>query len=949
MRKICKILVALALVLLCACVLLPSEVWAASNGTCGENVTWTLDDSGTLTISGSGQMYDYVYNDDSPTDASHPWASVATSIKKVVIEDGVTSIGDYAFGKCYNLASISIPNSVDRIGYAAFNDCISLTSVVIPNGVKIIDTFAFCKCSVLNTISLPASLESIENYAFYYCTSLKSVTYCGTEDMWNQISVGKKNTSLTDSSLSYHSWSGSACKVTCSLCNFSPDNGAHNVVNGLCTACKRYGYCGRWGNRSGVTWHYDNVGTLTISGTGAIVDMGDIDLDGMRYDPIEAPWSSFAGSIKSIVIQSGVTGIGHWVFNDCVKATSVTIPSSIAYIDDAVFGNCISLENVYITDLAKWCSIGFFDFDSNPLCQAESLYLNGDLVTDLIIPNGVTNIEEFAFYSCESLTSVTIPVSVTMIAERAFAACTGLQNINVDENNTAYSSDSQGILYNKQKTTLIQAPGGITSCVIPEGVTAIGQYAFRSCANLRTVTIPASVTSIGGYAFNYCHGLRGVYISDLSAWCNIDFGSFSSNPLNYGNILYLNDQAVTELEIPEGVTAIKNFAFFNCKSLTRVIIPKGVTTIGEKAFYNCLNLTNISIPVSMATIAEEAFYNCAALEKVCFCESDNVWEKISIHGTNTFLINASRDHDWERYVCALCGVERVDEKLVYFATPSLSFQDYIGLQVLFKNSVAKDYDSVFVEITQVTPDGVVSTVSEGTPYKSAYRYFEQQIVSWSMTEQVTMTLCGVKGEEVYKGASFTTSVKDLAMGMLVKFEFNEELIKCQALVDMLNYGAAVQTSYNYNANNLPNADLEDFAVYGSTNMPELSEINQITGTGKVAVTTHNVSLQAKVELQMLFKTDVSAYTPKVTVNGEPVEVYMDRESYQDKGYTILRVAVKAVQMRDIFTIALYDVDGNPVTKVYNLCATAYINEQLASNRGAALIALMRYTDSVSKL
>jgi len=703
-------------------------------------------------------------------------------------------------------------------------------------------------------------------------------------------------------------------------------------------------YKGKCGDN--VTWELHSDGTLVISGSGSMYNFTKWGMLG--FFGFEAPWEACSNRIRSVVISEGVTSIGEGAFWGCANLTTMSIPKSVRYIGDAAFENCTSLRDVYIADLAAWCAIDFYDFDSNPMYQAENLYVNGEPVTELEIPTSVKSIQEFAFYSCESLNSVTIPTGVTAIGERSFASCTNLTKIQVAAGNVYYSSDAQGVLYNKTKTVLIQAPGALTSCVIPNGVTEIGEYAFRSCASLRTVTIPESVTDIGGYAFNYCHGLRGVYISDLAAWCRINFGSFSANPLNYANILYVNNKAVTELVIPEGITEIKNFAFFNCKSLTGVTIPEGVTDIGDKAFYNCLNVTSVTIPVSMKNIGEEAFYNCVALEKVFYCAGNMAWEAINVHSSNTYLLNAVIDHDWDGYVCRICGYERVDESLVYYGAPSLSFQDYIGMQILIRNGDVSKYDSVYVIAEQETPNGIVKTKLEGIPFYGAYQVFDHQVVSWSMTEDVTMILCGEVDGKVYRGATLTGSVQSLAMQMILKYAASDA-DNCRVLVDMLNYGAAVQSLFNYNADKLANAELGELAAFGTAEKPAFAATNVIAGTGKVKVLVDNISLQSKVEIQLLFSADISAYTAKATVNGSETVVILDKTSYAEYGWTLLRVPIKANQMRDTFTVALYDADGNPVTQVYNVSAEGYATARLNSTYHALDVALMRYGDSVKKL
>lgn len=146
-----------------------------------------------------------------------------------------------------------------------------------------------------------------------------------------------------------------------------------------------------------------------------------------------------------------------------------------------------------------------------------------------------------------------------------------------------YKPDGFGanIISNKyedgQGTLLFDAP-----------VTSIGGSAFYKCTSLTNVTIPDSVTSIGSDAFRGCSSLTSVYITDIAAWCNISFSNYDSNPLNYAGNLYLNNELVTDLIIPDGVTKIGSYAFYNCDSLTSVTIPDSVTSIGDKAFSICI-------------------------------------------------------------------------------------------------------------------------------------------------------------------------------------------------------------------------------------------------------------------------------------------------------------------------------------------------------------------------
>ena len=376
--------------------------------------------------------------------------------------------------------------------------------------------------------------------------------------------------------------------------------------------------------------------------------------------------AAFSGcsGLTSVTIPSSVTSIGNWAFRGCSGLTSITIPSSVTSIGSAAFDGCSGLNAVYIDNLYAWVQIQFGNTLANPLWYAHHLYLNGEEITNLIIPSGVTSIGNWAFNACSGLTSVTIPSSVTSIGRHAFRGCSGLTSVTIPSSVTSIGSDAfdgcsglnavyidnlyawvqiqfgntlanplgyaHHLYINSEEITNLIIPSGVTSIgnwafnacsgltsvTIPSSVTSIGNWAFNACSGLTSVTIPSSVTSIGSAAFDGCSGLNAVYIDNLYAWMQIQFGNSSANPLELAHHLYLNGEEIKNLIIPSGVTSVGNDAFNGCSGLTSVTIPSSVTSVGNGAFCMCSSLTSVTIPSSVTSVGDSAFYGCSGLTSV---------------------------------------------------------------------------------------------------------------------------------------------------------------------------------------------------------------------------------------------------------------------------------------------------------------------------------------------
>jgi uncharacterized protein YjdB len=271
-------------------------------------------------------------------------------------------------------------------------------------------------------------------------------------------------------------------------------------------------------------------------------------------------------TLCGITIPDGVTSIGESAFYQCESLASVIIPNSVTSIGQFAFSNCYSLANVTIPNSIT--SIGLSAFAS---CTS---------LASVIIPNNVTSIGHGAFASCTSLASVTIGYGVISIGVHAFIQCPSLSTIIISSSNNAYSAEN-GILFNKNKTTLMAYPSVKGDYSIPNSVTSIEQGAFYECTSLASITIPNSVTSIGHMAFVLCTSLASV-------------------------------------NIPNGVTIINPQTFSSCYNLASVTIGNGVTSIGSSAFSHCQKLVSVTIPENVTSIDRGAFYQCNSLASVTF-------------------------------------------------------------------------------------------------------------------------------------------------------------------------------------------------------------------------------------------------------------------------------------------------------------------------------------------
>lgn len=569
-------------------------------GKCGDNVSWKLDKNYTLTIYGTGAMYDYPINDN--RDSTSPWP--VWDVKRIDVQEGITTIGAYAFCYTGNATALSLPDSLTSIGQDAFCGFAG-TEIVVPDKVTSIGDFAFNGCDNLQTITLPAGLQSI-GFCFIECDTLETINFKGTMEQWLVCGGGESTFPVT-------------AKVTCAKGG----------------TLREGGKCG-----DNLTWTLDSSGKLTISGTG---DMENYASETSRgTDP--APWAYASSMIRSVEIGSGVTRIGSYAFEN-TNITSLTIPGSVTAIGDYGVNGNRYLAELTLNEGLRSIGKGAFSWSKR--------------LTTVTIPNGVTTIGEEAFAHCwawlpkadsfTGLTTVTIPGSVTSIGKNAFTDNQQLTTVNFDGTqeqwnaaggknagvpssatfhcvkvaasgscgtDVKWSLASNGVLtitgtgkgimkdYAEGSRKPWESKGDVKQIIICEGVTHIGDHAFANSPATR-VSLPESLTSIGTRAF------AGAAITAMT---------IPGSVTTIGVEVFWGCSDLTSLTIRDGVTSIES-AFGKCTGLTELVLPDSVTTIGAQAFDGCTGLEEITFSRNLTSIGYMAFSGCSGLTELVFPDS----------------------------------------------------------------------------------------------------------------------------------------------------------------------------------------------------------------------------------------------------------------------------------------------------------------------------------------
>lgn len=429
-----------------------------------------------------------------------------------VIPSSVTNIGLGAFNGCTGLTSMVIPSTVTTIEDEAFSGCLGLTSLVIPSSVTSIGRYAFSRCTGLTSLIIPASVTSIGNYAFADCTSLTSVT------------LSEKVSTIGEA-----------------------------VFSG-CTALKQIDVDSKnpyFSSMDGVLFNKDKTALIVFP-----INKSAQYVVPSTVKSIGAYAFQSCRELTAVTFPSSVVSIGAYAFERCASLNELDLPTSLITIGDNAFAGCTSLQTVNLP--ASLTTIGPGAFGS---CRA---------LKSLTLPASVLMIDNNAFRECVELKTITIPASLIKLGTNVFFNCSKLEAYTVDKNNAFYSS-MDGVLFNKEKTLLIDCPKGKSSqFVIPSSVILIGENAFGRCQNLTSLTIPSSITKIGDNAFSGCMRLESV-------------------------------------SMPSTITSIGYFAFASCISLSSITIPSSVSFVGENVFQFCKGLKEIHCQARNPLVISDIF------------------------------------------------------------------------------------------------------------------------------------------------------------------------------------------------------------------------------------------------------------------------------------------------------------------------------------------------------
>lgn len=576
---------------------------------------------------------------------------------------GVKNINKYAFFGCSIFSNVQIPSTVKSIGESAFSLCNSLINVEIPSSVNQIDNSAFYKCTQLEHVKITSDVTTFGEEAFYMCDKLKSVEVSGSKSLKNYgfVIANIQKITITEGTTSICTRAFEGCsnleEVSVPSSVTSIGLGAFNNCNNLkkVNIVDLNAWCEITfpGSSSNPLYYAKNLFLNGKKLEGAIeIAEGIENIGNYAF--------YYCDGITSVTIPSSVAYIGVNAFEGCNGLKSVNIPSGVTQIFDSTFKDCSSLTDIELSSTITEISTNAFSgcgslsrvvLPSGLTQIGRSAFANCSSLLDMKIPEGVEILEEGTFKGCTSMTSIELPIGLTQIGDSVFFDCSNLISVELP---SGLSEMGVTVFANCSSLISVQLPDKLTqignstfancsalqSIEIPDGVTTIGYYAFENCSSLKNVKIPSRVSIIEGYAFRGCSSLStieippaltkssgdafascnnidGVYITDLVAWCQIQFVDETSNPLHCGADLYLNGELLADkVVMPSTLDEICDYAFVGCKSIISVKIPSNIKYINKSVFSKCINLIDVRIESGTRYIFNNAFSNCPSLSVI---------------------------------------------------------------------------------------------------------------------------------------------------------------------------------------------------------------------------------------------------------------------------------------------------------------------------------------------
>ena len=918
MKRILTMILACVLILACMEPMFP-EAKAAQvidSGKAGANITWKIYDDGLLEFSGYGAM------DDNQSYINLRWSSNYNDfIERIVFKSGITYIGRWTFnsaGKYSKLKSVTIPSTVTKIGSYAFNFSSTMEEVhitdlakwcniefendyanplggrdlyvndqlvkdlVIPSSVSKIGAYAFKGCRSIQTVDIGKNVKEIGAYAFNSCFNLGKLVFRG-----NAPTMGDHMLTLSTVYAYYpgnnNTWTSDVMQDYGGQTTWVPYDPAKDEVTSD-DFPRKY-----------INWSYDEATkTLTLSGYGETANYG-------TYSP--PPWSEYKKQFVHLVVEEGITGLGKSSFSSCSVLEDVSLPSTLETLASNAFASCPSLKAVSMPAVK---TIG------------ESAFNNCAALVDITLPDGLQTVDYQAFLYCLSLKQINLPDSVETIGRNAFYQCPSLQGIWVAEGNPNFSSDSYGVLMNKDQSVLIRVPGGMTGCyVLPDTVKSFGSCALVS--KVREYTIPGSVEVLPDALFGGTELEKVTFLDGVQSF-------------EYRAFMYC--QNLKEIHFLGDCPEFSRNAMYNVYDLEfTAYYPRDNETWTEDKLQKYGGMVTW---VPYPPLCEEHQYASTVTEPTCSEQGYTTYTCTKCGESYVGDYTDPVDHIYEYDYCKWCG-QGAQSIRWYSATTSLNGTIDLNIYVLLSKDLV-EADDTFVRFTY--SGGVVNVPmskalhSPTDQYPNRYR-FSCPIYAKQLADNVTVKF--MKGDAQI-GKDLNYSVVKYCVNQIAKVTDPQELALYKA---MLNYGTAAQLMFEHNVENLANASLTE----EEKALPDVdASAYKYSISGKeegIRAKSATLMLEDVVKVRVYFALTgdkaIEDYT--FTIDGQVVTPQQN-----DKGYYVETSGIAAKDLEKMFEI---QVGG--ITVTYG--ALSYVNSkangsnQLEANISKALYVYWQAADS----